>query len=123
MSPAYWIYFVMAATALFNGLKGLSRFRLWRIDTAREKLEAEVRQIAGDVVSSAPIPDLSTRNLMIDQERRAAAQDILDRLAKLRSRSQHHARALHRRRRWKRPVAVDDRGNPAMEVHRQRSLL
>src|SRR4029077_17232869 len=58
MSPAYWIYFVMAATALFNALKGLSRFRLWRIDAAREKLEAEVRQIAGDVVSYAPIPDL-----------------------------------------------------------------
>jgi uncharacterized protein (TIGR02246 family) len=94
MSPAYWIYFVMAATALFSGLKGLSRFRLWRIDAAREKLEAEVRQIAGDVVSYAPIHDLSTRGLMVDQERRAAAQDILDRLAKLRSRCQHHAKAF-----------------------------
>jgi hypothetical protein len=94
MSPAYWIYFAMAATVLFNALKGLSRFRLWRIDAAREKLEADVRQIAGDVVIYAPIPDLSTRGLMVDQERRAAAQDILDRLAKLRSRCQHHAKAF-----------------------------
>ena len=31
---------------------------------------------------------------MVDQERRAAAQDILDRLAKLRSRCQHHAKAF-----------------------------
>jgi hypothetical protein len=94
MSPAYWIYFVTASVALFNALKGLGRFRLWRIDAAREKLEAEVKQIAGDVVSYAPIPDLSTRDLMVDQERRAAAQDILDRLAKLRSRCQYHAKAF-----------------------------
>ena len=94
MSPAYWIYFAMAATALFNALKGLSRFRLWRIDAAREKLEAEVRQIAGDVVSYAPKPDLSTRELTVDQEGHATANDILDRLAKLRNRCQHHAKAF-----------------------------
>jgi hypothetical protein len=94
MSPAYWIYFAMAATALFNALKGLSRFRLWRIDAEREKLEAEVRQIAGDVVSYAPAPDLSARELTVDQEWRATARDILDRLAKLRNRCQHHAKAF-----------------------------
>jgi TRAP-type uncharacterized transport system substrate-binding protein len=27
MSPAYWVYLVMAATVLFNGLKAFSRFR------------------------------------------------------------------------------------------------
>jgi hypothetical protein len=94
MSPAYWIYFAMAATALFNAMKGLSRFRLWRIDAAREKLEAEIKQIAGDVVSYAPAPDLSQRELMVDQKGHATAQDILDRLAKLRNRCQHHAKAF-----------------------------
>ena len=94
MSPAYWIYFAMAATALFNALKGLSRFRLWRIDATREKLEAEVRQIAGDVVSYGPAPDLSTRELTVDQIGHATAQDILDRLAKLRSRCQRYAKAF-----------------------------
>ncbi len=39
MSPAYWVYLVMAVTAIFNALKGLSRFWLWRIDAAREELE------------------------------------------------------------------------------------
>src|SRR5215475_4322698 len=39
MSPAYWVYLVMAVTILFNGMRGLSRFRLWRIDAARERLE------------------------------------------------------------------------------------
>ena len=36
MSPAYWVYLVMAVTILFNLMKGYSRFRLWRIDAARE---------------------------------------------------------------------------------------
>lgn len=47
MSPAYWVYFLMAATALFNGLRGLSRFRLWRIDAAREKIVSEIRNDLG----------------------------------------------------------------------------
>ena len=36
MSPVYWVYLVMAVTILFNVLKALSRFRLWRIDSTRE---------------------------------------------------------------------------------------
>ena len=47
MSPAYWVYFLMAATALFNALRGLSRFRLWRIDAAREKIVSEIRNDLG----------------------------------------------------------------------------
>jgi hypothetical protein len=38
ISPAYWVYLFMAVTILFNGMKAYSRFRLWRIDAAREKL-------------------------------------------------------------------------------------
>lgn len=58
MSPVYWVYLLMAATALFNGLRGLSRFRLWRIDAARERLEGEVRRLASQrgLGSSPQIP-------------------------------------------------------------------
>ena len=42
LSPAYWIYLVMAVTVLFNGMSLYSRFRLWRIDAVREKLEARL---------------------------------------------------------------------------------
>ena len=38
MSPAYWIYLVMAATVLLNGAGAYSRFRLWRIDANRALL-------------------------------------------------------------------------------------
>jgi TRAP-type uncharacterized transport system substrate-binding protein len=57
MSPVYWVYLLMAATALSNGLRGLSRFRLWRIDAAREKLEAEVQRLQSGPGSSQPFPE------------------------------------------------------------------
>jgi hypothetical protein len=38
MSPAYWVYLVMAVTILFNALKAISRFRLRR--RTREAREA-----------------------------------------------------------------------------------
>ena len=47
MSPVYWVYLVMAVTILFNAMRGFSRFRLWRIDAAREKLKVQVDQIVG----------------------------------------------------------------------------
>ena len=94
MSPAYWVYLVMAVTAIFNGLKGLSRFWLWRVDAAREKIEAEVRQVAGDVVSHGPTRHFSTNELLIDQKARAAAQGILRRLAMLRATCERRAKSF-----------------------------
>jgi hypothetical protein len=47
MSPVYWVYLVMAVTILFNAMRGFSRFRLWRIDAAREKLKAQVDNMLG----------------------------------------------------------------------------
>lgn len=94
MSPAYWIYLVMAVTFMFNALKGLSRFWLYRIDAAREKIEAEVRQVAGDVVSHGPTRHSSPNELLIDQKARAAAQDILSRLAMLRARCERRAKSF-----------------------------
>ena len=81
-------------TALFNGLKALSRFRLSRIDAAREKLEVEIRDVAGDVVSHGPTRDFSTNELLVDRTSRAAARDILKRLATLRARAERQAKSL-----------------------------
>jgi TRAP-type uncharacterized transport system substrate-binding protein len=47
MSPVYWVYLVMAVTILFNAMRGFSRFRLWRIDAAREKLKVQVENLIG----------------------------------------------------------------------------
>jgi TRAP-type uncharacterized transport system substrate-binding protein len=94
MSPAYWVYLVMAVTALFNAMRGFSRFRLWRIDATREKLESEVRRIAGDVVIHAAKQDTPKRDALANAQARAEAQDILGRFATLRARCQRHANSF-----------------------------
>ena len=53
MSPAYWVYLVMAVTVLFNMMNGFSRFRLWRIDAAREKLEAALKELVDPALTHA----------------------------------------------------------------------
>jgi TRAP-type uncharacterized transport system substrate-binding protein len=44
MPPANWAYVVMAVSLLFNAMGAGHRFRLWRIDAARVKLEGELGQ-------------------------------------------------------------------------------
>jgi TRAP-type uncharacterized transport system substrate-binding protein len=45
LSPAYWVYLLMAVTILFNASDLFNRFRLWRIDAAREKLEMALKEL------------------------------------------------------------------------------
>jgi TRAP-type uncharacterized transport system substrate-binding protein len=94
MSPAYWVYLVMAVTILFNGLKGWSNFRLWRIDATREQLESEVNQLAGDIVSHAPAWDSQTHAVLAEKSASARVQDLLGRLGKLRDRCQRQAKSF-----------------------------
>ena len=47
MSPVYWVYLAMTVTILFNAMRGFSRFRLWRIDAAREKLKMQIENMIG----------------------------------------------------------------------------
>jgi TRAP-type uncharacterized transport system substrate-binding protein len=54
MSPVYWVYLVMAVTILFNAMRGFSRFRLWRIDAAREKLKVQVDNMIGPTAGRTP---------------------------------------------------------------------
>jgi TRAP-type uncharacterized transport system substrate-binding protein len=64
MSPVYWVYLVMAVTILFNAMRGFSRFRLWRIDAAREKLKIQVDQMFGPAVGhpqAVPTRDMGAK--------------------------------------------------------------
>ncbi len=55
MSPAYWVYLVMAVTILFNALKAISRFRLWRIDATRVRLEKQFKELTDPGLTYAQI--------------------------------------------------------------------
>lgn len=92
MSPAYWIYLFMAVTALFNLLKGISHFRLWRIDAAREKIEERIRQVERTAFGGVPGDPLEA--LPQKANSRDIQADILSQLRNLRSRCQRYANSF-----------------------------
>jgi hypothetical protein len=94
MSPAYWVYLVMAVTILFNVLKAFSRFRLWRIDAAREKLETALKQLVDPVLTHAQMRAVPAERLMAVAERRATAEAIMERLVELRARCQRQTNSI-----------------------------
>jgi hypothetical protein len=90
MSPAYWVYLVMAVTVLFNAMKAYSRFRLWRIDAAREKLETELKRLVDPVLTHAQMRTIPAESAMTGPEKRSAAQSLVRRLLELRERCQRY---------------------------------
>ena len=94
MSPAYWVYLLMAATILFNGMKAFSRFRLWRIDAAREKLEAALRKMVDPGLTHAQMRAAPANHATAAPERRTAAEAIMKRLVELRARCQRQTNSF-----------------------------
>jgi TRAP-type uncharacterized transport system substrate-binding protein len=94
MSPVYWVYLVMAVTILFNAMRGFSRFRLWRIDAAREKLKARINELSGPAFSSKERQADRTNQVLAERDARATARDIMDQLAELRARCQRYTSSV-----------------------------
>ena len=94
MSPAYWVYLFMAVTILFNGMKAYSRFRLWRIDAAREKLATDIKQLVDPKLTHAQIREAPIGTLITAAEQQSAAQSIMHRLIELRDRCQRHTNSF-----------------------------
>ena len=94
MSPVYWVYLVMAVTVLFNVLKGLSRFRLWRIDSAREKLETALKKIVDRGPTHAQMRSAPAESMVMAPEQRAVARSIMEQLTALRLRCQRQVASI-----------------------------
>jgi hypothetical protein len=90
LSPAYWVYLVMAATLLFNGMTAYSRFHLWRIDATREKLEASLKELVDPELTHAQMRE-APLEAAAAMERQTAAKSILARFVELRARCQRRA--------------------------------
>src|SRR3954447_5073641 len=93
MSPAYWVYLVMAITILFNLMNAYSRFRLWRIDAARERLKTATKELAGPSLTHAQIRAAS-ENRMTAEQIRGSGQDIMDQLVALRARCERQTGSI-----------------------------
>jgi TRAP-type uncharacterized transport system substrate-binding protein len=85
MSPAYWVYLVMAVTILFNAMKAFSRFCLWRIDAARTKLETALKALVEPGLTHTQMRN-AAEGTIVTTKQRADAKAILDRLGDLRAR-------------------------------------
>lgn len=92
MSPAYWVYLVMAVTILFNIMNGFSRFRLWRIDAARERLETEIKELVDPRLTHAQIRAASDR--MTASQIRSNGQGIMEGLVALRARCERQTASI-----------------------------
>lgn len=90
LSPAYWVYLLMTVTLLFNGMAAFSRFRLWRIDAAREKLETALKEFVNSGMTHEQMREASADRPITAPERRAVAQEILQRFLDLRGRCQRY---------------------------------
>jgi TRAP transporter TAXI family solute receptor len=94
MSPAYWVYLIMAVTVLFNALRGFSRFRLWRIDAAREKLETALSELVERGNTHAQMQAVPAGRAARIGDAGVAAQEIMARLVELRARCQRQTSSL-----------------------------
>jgi TRAP-type uncharacterized transport system substrate-binding protein len=90
LSPAYWVYLVIAITVIFNGMSAYSRFRLWRIDAAREKLEALLKQFVDAGVTHAQMREVPANRLSDRPDEQAAAEALFQQLLNLRTRCRRY---------------------------------
>jgi TRAP-type uncharacterized transport system substrate-binding protein len=91
LSPVYWIYLAMAVTILSNALRAISRFELWRIDAARERLERRLKELTDPKLTHAQIQAFPGGDLLTGAGACAAAQSIQEEFVRLRARCQRYA--------------------------------
>jgi hypothetical protein len=84
----------MAVTILFNVLKALSRFRLWRIDAAREKLETALKELVDHGLTHAQMRSAPADGAVVAPKQRAVARSIMEQLMALRARCQRQVGSI-----------------------------
>lgn len=94
MPPANWAYVVMAVSILFNAMSAGHRFRLWRIDDARVKLENELSRYFGMGSTLGDITRLEPDAKHQTAEARAEIDSLIDRLERLAERSRRHSLSM-----------------------------
>lgn len=87
MPPANWAYIVMGVSVLFNAMGAGHRFRLWRIDDARVKLEHELGNVFGASVTLGDISRTQPTGKLTAPEVKEAVHALIIELETLAARS------------------------------------
>ncbi len=88
MPPANWAYVVMGISLLFNAMGAGHRFRLWRIDDARVKLENELTMLFG---ASTTLGDIARIQTSPDAAFRGSLESLIARFEALAARSRRQS--------------------------------
>jgi len=94
MPPSKWVYIITALSLLFNVMGFGHRFRLWRIDTRRVKLDMAVLQSLGDKLTFEEIHDLQPRPEHVDEQVAARLDTVLQQMSDLRRICRKHAQSM-----------------------------
>jgi hypothetical protein len=84
----------MAVTILFNLMNTYSRFRLWRIDAAREKIETSLKELVDPRLTHAQMCAVPGERAMATSNKRDVAEAIMERLLELRDRCRRQTSSL-----------------------------
>jgi TRAP-type uncharacterized transport system substrate-binding protein len=94
MPPSNWVYVVMAVSLLFNAMSFVNRFRLWRVDVRRERLDERAAALFGAHLGYDEIRDLDPATALPTPAARQAAEELLDDLASLHAACHRHAASM-----------------------------
>ncbi len=91
MPPANWATILMAVSVLFNVMGAAHRFRMWRIDDARVKLEAELSELFGGGTTLGHIRNMATA---LSPAKRKDLENLVTRFEALGERSRRHSLSM-----------------------------
>ena len=91
MPPANWAYIVMGVSVLFNAMGAGHRFRLWRIDDARVKLEGELPHVFGPSITLGDIARVRPEGRLATPEVQQALHGLIADLEALAARSRRQS--------------------------------
>lgn len=93
MPPANWGYVIMAVSLLFNIMGFGHRFRLWRIDARRVKLESELGNLFGPTATLSDIARTHAADEM-DDARRERLEHLVKELETLAAKSRKQSLSM-----------------------------
>jgi len=94
MPPANWVYIVMGVSLLFNAMGAAHRFRLWRIDDARVRIEHQIGALFGPSTTLADIERGTASASLATPETRRAIGELIAALETLASRARRQSLSM-----------------------------
>jgi hypothetical protein len=94
MPTASWIQLALAVSVLFNAMGAANRFRLWRLDAIRVRIEKELPALFRPGITVGEIPRARTDPSLEGEEVRARLASVIQRLESLSARCRRQSLSM-----------------------------